>query len=61
VGRKEEKRAFGRHRCRWDGIRMDLRKMGWKGADWMQLTQNMSWWQALVNTLTNLGVLAPHS
>jgi hypothetical protein len=61
VGRKEEKRALGRKRRRRDGIRMDLREMGWKGVDWMQLAQNMSWWQALVNTVTNLRVLAPHS
>jgi hypothetical protein len=61
VGRNEEKREIGRHRRRRDGIRMDLREMDWKGVDWMQLAQNMSWWQALVNTVENLRVLAPHS
>jgi hypothetical protein len=61
VGRKEVKRALGRQRCRRVGIRVDLREMGWKAVDWIQLAQNMSWWQALVNMVTNLWVLAPHS
>jgi hypothetical protein len=30
VGKPEEKRPLGRSRCRWeDGIRLDLREMGW--------------------------------
>jgi hypothetical protein len=30
VGKPEEKRPFGRSRLRWkDGIRMDLREIGW--------------------------------
>jgi hypothetical protein len=58
---KKKREKLGRQRRRWDGIRMDLREMGLKGVNWMQLAQNMSWWQALVNTVTNLRVLAPHS
>jgi hypothetical protein len=30
VGKPEEKRPLGRPRCRWeDGLRMDLREIGW--------------------------------
>jgi hypothetical protein len=35
---------------------MDLREIGWKGVDWMYLAQDRDLWQALVNTVTNLGV-----
>jgi hypothetical protein len=32
VRKPEEKRPLVRPRCRWeDGIRMDLREMGWRG------------------------------
>jgi hypothetical protein len=32
VGKPEGKRPLGRQRCRWeDGIRMDLREIGWGG------------------------------
>jgi hypothetical protein len=38
VGKPEEKRPFGRPRYIWeDNIRMDFRKIGWDGADWMHL------------------------
>jgi hypothetical protein len=30
VGKPEGKRPLGRHRFRWEDIRMDLREMGWK-------------------------------
>jgi hypothetical protein len=34
----EGKRPFGRPRHRWeDGIRMDLREIGWGGIEWIQL------------------------
>jgi hypothetical protein len=40
TGKPEGKRAFGRPRCRWeDNIKMNLRKTGWKGLDWMHLTR----------------------
>jgi hypothetical protein len=33
VGKPEEKRSLGRPRRRWeDGIRMDLREIGWGGG-----------------------------
>jgi hypothetical protein len=41
VGKPEEKRSLGRPRRRWkDGIRMDLRKIGWEDVEWVQLAQD---------------------
>jgi hypothetical protein len=38
VGRAEGKRALGRPRRRWeDNIKMDLREIGFGGANWIQL------------------------
>jgi hypothetical protein len=42
-----------------DEIRMDLREIGWRGAEWIQLAQGRDQWHALVNTVMNLRVLAP--
>jgi hypothetical protein len=54
----EGKRPLGRQRHRWeDGIRMDLREIGWGSVDWIQLDQ----WRAVVNTVMNLWVLVPRS
>jgi hypothetical protein len=39
-----------------ENIRMDLRKIGWDGMDWIDLAQNMDQWRALVNTVMNLRV-----
>jgi hypothetical protein len=56
MGEPEGKRRLGRPRRRWeDGIRMDLREIGWGSVDWIQLAQ------ALVNTVMNLRVLVPQS
>jgi hypothetical protein len=41
VRKLEGKRPLGRLMCRWEGnIRMDRRKIGWEGVDWMHLTHN---------------------
>jgi hypothetical protein len=62
MGNPEGKRPLGRPRCRWgDGIRMDLREIGWGSVDWIQLAQDRDWSQAFVNTLMNLRVLVPRS
>jgi hypothetical protein len=38
MGKPEGKRPLGRPRHRWkDGIRMDLREIGWGSVDWIQL------------------------
>jgi hypothetical protein len=45
---------------RWEnGIRMDLREIGWGSVVWIQLAQDRDRWRALVNTVMNLQVLAP--
>jgi hypothetical protein len=41
IGKSEGKRPLGRPRHRWeDGIRMDLREIGWGSVDWIQLAQD---------------------
>jgi hypothetical protein len=62
MGKPEGKRPLGRPRRRWeDGIRMDLREIGWESVDWIQLAQDRDRWRALVNTVINLRVLAPQN
>jgi hypothetical protein len=42
VGRPEGKRSLGSPRRRWvDNIKMNLRKIGWDGMDWIDLAQDM--------------------
>jgi hypothetical protein len=41
MGKPEGKRPLVRPRRRWeDGIRMDLREIGWWSVDWIQLDQD---------------------
>jgi hypothetical protein len=41
VGRPEDKRPLGRPRCRWENnIKLDLRKIGIDGANWIRLAQD---------------------
>jgi hypothetical protein len=62
MGKPEGKRSLGRPRRRWeDGIRMDLREIGWGSVDWIQLALDRDRWRALVNTVMNLRILAPRS
>jgi hypothetical protein len=57
VWKPERKRPLGRPRRRWkDNIKMDLRRIGWGGKDWIDLAQDRNHWKALVNTVINLGV-----
>jgi hypothetical protein len=54
---RKKKRPLGRPRCRWvDNIKIDLRKMGWDGMDWIDLAQDRDHWRALVNIVMNLRV-----
>jgi hypothetical protein len=62
MGKPEGKRPLGRPRHRWeDGIRMDLREIGWRSVEWIQLAQDRDRSRALVNMVMNLQVLAPQS
>jgi hypothetical protein len=44
------------NRLEQEMIKMDLRKIGWDGRDWIDLAQNRDQWRALVNTAMNLRV-----
>jgi hypothetical protein len=62
VGKPEGKRQLERPRPRWeDGIKMDLREIGWGGVEWIHLAQDRDRWRAVVNAVMNLRVLAPRS
>ena len=57
VGKPEGKRPLGRPRRRWnDNIKMDLEEVGRGCGDWMELSQDMDRWRALVSTVMNFGV-----
>jgi hypothetical protein len=59
VGKPEGKRPLGRPRRRWeDGIRMDLREIGWGSVDWIQLARHRDRWRAVVSAVMNIRVLA---
>jgi hypothetical protein len=61
TGKPKGKWSCRRPRHRWeDGIKLELGKIGW-GVEWIHLAQNRDHWQALVNAVMNLQVLAPHS
>jgi hypothetical protein len=59
MGKPEGKGPLGRPRE--DGIRMDLREIGWGSVDWIQLAWDKGEWRAVVNTVMNLQVLVPQS
>jgi hypothetical protein len=41
VGKPDGRRPLGRPRRSWeDNIKMDLREVGWEGADWIELAQD---------------------
>jgi hypothetical protein len=62
LGNSEGKKPFGRPRRRWEyGIKMDLGKIGWEGAEWIHQAQDTDRLRAFVNTVMNLWVLTPRS
>jgi hypothetical protein len=62
VGKTEGKRPLGRPRRRWeDGIRMDLREIGWGSVEWTRLAQGRDRWRGVASAVMNLRVLAPRS
>jgi hypothetical protein len=45
VGKPERRRPLKRPRRRWeDNIKMYLREVGWRGMDWINLTQERDRW-----------------
>jgi hypothetical protein len=62
VGNPEGKRPLGRPRHRWEnGIKMDLREIGWGLVEWIHLARDRDHCWALVNAVMNLWVMAPRS
>jgi hypothetical protein len=62
MGKPEGKRPLRRPRRRWeDGIKMDLREIGWGSVEWIHLAQDRDRWRAVVNAVLNLRALAPRS
>jgi hypothetical protein len=58
----KEKRPLERPRRRWeDGIRMDLRDIGWGGVEWIRLAQDRDRWRAVVSAVMNLRIITPRS
>jgi hypothetical protein len=58
VEKPEGKRPLGRPRRRWeDGIRMDLREIGFGGrVDWIRLAQDRDRLRAVVSAVMNFRV-----
>jgi hypothetical protein len=57
VGEPEGKRSLERSRHRWeDNIRVDLKKIGWEGVDWIHLAQDGDRWWAVVNMVMNFRI-----
>jgi hypothetical protein len=62
VGNPEGKRPSGNTRCRWEnGIRMDLRDIGCRGVERIQLAQDWGRWQAIMNVVMNFRFPVPQS
>jgi hypothetical protein len=62
MGKPEGKRPLERPRRRWeDGIKTNLREIGWGSVEWIHLAQDRDHWLAVVNSVMNLRVLAPRS
>ena len=55
TGKPTGKRAIGRLRRRWeDNIRIHLKEIGVTTRNWVDLTQDRDYWEALVNADLNL-------
>jgi hypothetical protein len=55
----KERDRSEKSRRRWeDGIRMDLREIGFGGADWIRLAHDRNRWRAVVSVVINLRYLA---
>ena len=57
VGKTGRKSPLERPRCRWqDNIKMDIKKVGYEGIDWIELAQDRDRGRALVNAVMSLWV-----
>ena len=57
VGKPEGKRPMERPKCRWeDNIKMDLKKVGCGGMDWIELAQDSDRLPVRVNEIMNVRV-----
>jgi len=57
VGKPEGSRPLGRPRRRWeDNIRIDIREVGCRCVDRMELAQDRDRWRALVSAVMKLRV-----
>jgi len=55
VGRPEGKTICRRPRHRWEeNIKMDIKKLGCAGMEWIDQAQDRGRWQVLVNMVVNL-------
>jgi hypothetical protein len=60
VEKPEGKRQLGSPRRRWeDGIKIDLREIGWGAWSGFTWLLDRDRWRAVVNAVMNLRVLAP--
>jgi hypothetical protein len=54
VRKPKGKRPCRRPGHRWDdNIKIDLKKVGWEGMDWIHLPQDSDQWRVLRNTVMN--------
>jgi hypothetical protein len=57
VGNRQSYRPLETPRCKWeDDIKVDVEKIGWKGAEWMNLAEDRDKCRAVVNTAMNVRV-----
>ena len=57
MGKLEGKRPLGRPRRRWeDNIKMDIKEVGFRFMDWIELCHDRDSCRALVNAVMNLQI-----